>query len=80
MKFGVYAIRDSKSGFMTPTFEPNDAVAMRNFTHAVLNSSSVLTSHAEDFTLFKIADFDSDTGHITPFELVVELMNGASVR
>ena len=42
MKFGVYAIRDSKSGFMTPTFEPNDAVAMRNFTHAVFNSSSVL--------------------------------------
>lgn len=79
MKFGVYSIRDAKTGFLSPAFEVNDQVAMRNFVHAVSNSDSVLFSHARDFDLYKIGTFDSDTGRIMPIEIPVMIISGASV-
>ena len=36
MNFGVYAVRDVKSGFQTPTCQVNDAVAIRGFASAVI--------------------------------------------
>lgn len=75
MKFGVYAIRDVHTGFLTPTFEVNDAVAMRNFNHAVNNADSILFSSMKDFDLYKIADFSSDSGYIEPLDLPVHLMS-----
>lgn len=65
MTLNIYAIRDVKSGFMTPTFELNDAVAMRNFEHACLNADSLLFSHFEDFDLYCIGAYDTDTGCIS---------------
>uniref|UniRef100_A0AAU8B2K7 Nonstructural protein n=1 Tax=Dulem virus 139 TaxID=3145616 RepID=A0AAU8B2K7_9VIRU len=78
MNFKVYSIRDVKTGFMSPTFEINDAVAMRNFEHAVQNSGTVLFTHAGDFSLFCIGTFDSDSGRLMPLELPIEIMSGAS--
>lgn len=79
MKFSAYSIRDSKTGFLSPTFEVNDQVAMRNFSHAVSNSDSVLFSHARDFDLYKIGTFDTDTGRLMPIEVPVLIMSGSSV-
>lgn len=77
MIFGVYSIRDVKSGFMTPTVEVNDAIALRNFAHAVQNTDSVLFTHFKDFALYKLGTFDSETGAIGSFELV-QLVGEAS--
>lgn len=79
MKFGIYCVRDVKSGFQTPTAQVNDAVAVRGFASAVLNSDSVLFTHASDFALYKVAEFDADTGRITPLDLPVELIQASSV-
>lgn len=79
MVFGIYCVRDVKSGFQTPAAEVNDAVATRGFASAVLNSDSVLFTHASDFSLFKVAEFDADTGRITPLDLPVELIQASSV-
>lgn len=79
MKFGIYCVRDVKSGFQTPTAQVNDAVAIRGFASAVLNSDSVLFTHASDFALYKLADFDADTGRITPLDLPVELIQASAV-
>lgn len=79
MKFNVYAIRDIKTGFLSPTFEQNDAVASRNFAHAVMNSDSVLFSHASDFSLYRIGIYDSDTGLLTPEPLPVLIADGKDV-
>lgn len=49
MKFGMYAIKDAKTGFMTPTVDQNDASALRNFEHAVNQPDSLLNSHPNDF-------------------------------
>lgn len=79
MKFGIYCVRDVKSGFQTPTAQVNDAVAVRGFASAVLNSDSVLFTHASDFALYKVADFDADSGRITPLDLPVELIQASAV-
>lgn len=65
MIFNVYSIKDSKVGYLTPTFEVNDQVAMRNFAHAVKNSESILNSHPNDFSLYCIGEFDSISGLIS---------------
>lgn len=74
MKYGVYSINDSLTGFLSPTFELNDAVALRNFEHAVVSSPSLFTSHPEHYTLYRIGSFDSTTGvfvSCTPPEQIV---------
>lgn len=79
MVFGIYCVRDVKSGFQTPTAQVNDAVAVRGFASAVLNSDSVLFTYASDFALYKVAEFDADTGRITPLDLPVELIQASAV-
>lgn len=65
MKYPIYSIRDVHTGFMTPTVDQNDASAMRNFAHAVMNSASLMNSHPKDYSLYKIGEFDAETGAIT---------------
>lgn len=79
MKFNVYAIRDIHTGFLSPTFEINDAVAMRIFSHAVLQSESVLFTHASDYSLFRVGTFDADTGRLEPVDLPVLVCDGKDV-
>lgn len=62
MKYSIYSIRDDLTGFLTPTFEVNDAVAMRNFSYAVERDDSLLSSHPQDYSFYHIGYFDSDTG------------------
>ena len=64
MRLGLYSIKDAKTGFMTPVLEQNDAAALRNFSHAVNQSDSLMHDCPNDFTLFKVADFDTDSGII----------------
>lgn len=78
MKLGIYCVRDVKSGFQTPTCQQNDAVAARGFASAVINSDSVLFTHASDFALYKLAEFDTDTGRIQPLDLPLELIQASS--
>lgn len=75
----IYSIRDARTGFLHPTFEVNDAVAARNFEHAVVNSDSVLFSHASDFSLYRLGLFDEESGQITPDPMPVFVINGADV-
>ncbi len=62
MKFGIYCIKDAKTGFMTPVVEQNDAAALRNFSHAVNQPESIMYDSPNDFSLFKVSDFDTDAG------------------
>lgn len=80
MNLGIYAIRDLKSGFMTPTVEQNDAVAVRNFEHAVRQGNSILFSHASDFQLMYLGEYDTETGRITPAELIEIVFDGKDVE
>lgn len=61
----LYCVRDAKTGFMTPTLDLSDASAMRNFAHAIVSSPSVLTSFTQDFDLYCLGSFDSDSGVVS---------------
>lgn len=80
MIYGVYAVRDFKTGFMAPTVDVNDASAIRNFEHAVCGAEqSLFFSHPEDYALFKIGDYDADSGLLVPCSPVVELLTATQV-
>lgn len=80
MKLKVYAIRDAYTGFLSPTFELNDLVAQRNFEHACNNTDSLLFSHAQDYDVYCIGEFETDSGVITPLSPIQLICNGKMVQ
>lgn len=59
------SVYDSKSeSFASPFFVPTLGVASRSFVDEVkrVDPSNMLNSHPEDFELFHVGDFDTDTG------------------
>ena len=66
MKYNVYCIRDDKTGFLTPTVDTNHFTAARNFANAIMQGQGVLFTHADDFRLYCIGEFDTESGQLIP--------------
>lgn len=66
MIYGVFCIRDAKTGFMTPTVDLNADSAIRNFAHSLLAAPSVVTTFSQDFDLYQLGSFDSQSGDLVP--------------
>ena len=62
MKFGLYSIKDAKTGYMSPVLEQGDPAALRNFSAAVNQTDSLMHEFPNDFALYKVANFDTDSG------------------
>lgn len=77
MKVKIYTVRDLKQGFNMLTVEANEQIAIRNFKTAVNQEGSTLNMYAEDFSLYNVGEFDTETGAITPCDktLVVEALS-----
>lgn len=70
----LYAVKDVVAGrFDTPFLSDSDAVAMRDFKHAVsvADSKSLLGSHPNDFQLFNLGTYCVNTGVVEPIQPVV---------
>lgn len=80
MKLPVYAIRDVRSTFTGLTVDTNDATAARNFAHAVMQVGSIMNSHPQDFSLYRLGEFDTDTGVLIPLSPIQLVMDGVSVE
>ena len=66
-KLGMYSVFDSKAEQFTPPFSAgNDALAVRVFSGACSEPTHDFHRHAEDFTLFKVGEFDQEKGVIVP--------------
>lgn len=65
MKYPMFAIRDSKVGFMPPTCDQSEQSAIRNFAYAI-NGEGVMNYSPKDFDLFKVGEFDVEKGEIIP--------------
>ena len=65
MIYGIYSVKDIKTGYLPPTFDMNDLSAMRNFEHACMNEDSLFFTHPADYQLYKVGSFDTETGSIT---------------
>lgn len=67
MKYGIYSIRDAATGYLGISADVNDQAATRNFGHACKNTDSLFFTHSSDYTLYKVGEFDTDTGIITGY-------------
>lgn len=79
MIYGIYSIRDSKTGFLSLMLDQNDNSAMRNFQHACANAQSLFFTHAADYDLCKLGSFDSSTGNFD-IEPIKVLLNGSDAK
>lgn len=66
MQVRIFTVFDHKAlAFAQPFFSPNNFSAMRAFSDACNDPSTMLCKHPGDFTLFCIGDFDDSLGSIT---------------
>lgn len=79
MIIGLYSIRDNRVGYLNVTCDQNDRSAIRNFEHAVMRQEGIMYSHAEDFDLIKLGEYDTDSGVITPMD-PMPLLAGLAVK
>lgn len=64
MIFGLYSIKDLKTGYLPVNTDHNDESAIRNFEHACKNTDSLFFTHPADYQLFKLGTLNSETGEI----------------
>lgn len=78
-KYPVYSYRDLKVGFGQPQIEANEPAAVRGFSMAINNSQGLMGFAPSDYELFRIGEFDSDVGTITPVQPIVQVCTGSQV-
>lgn len=70
MNLKLFAVWDSKANFFgTPFSDQSESSAIRNFSDAVndgSNPNNMWHKHPEDFSLFYLGDFDTNSGEILP--------------
>lgn len=66
MIYGIYSMRDKLDGYMGLKLEGNDNVAIRNFSILVNDPSLSVSYNPDDFDLYKVGTFDSDSGELCP--------------
>lgn len=70
----IFSIFDSKAEiYNTPIFLPAIGQARRTFGDQVNDDESPFGKHPEDYTLFHIGSYETDTAEITPLETPVSL-------
>ena len=65
MKTFLYSILDKKAkAFGAPFTSVNDQVAMRTVQSNLMQGTSELALHSEDYSLYVVGEFDDVTGQI----------------
>lgn len=73
----LYAVRDSKTGWMLPTEDLNDESAKRNFLYACSTNPGIIAFAPADYSLYRIGTYDTDSGKLTNLDSSVYLCCGA---
>lgn len=79
MKRPVYCIRDVVTGFGSPFCDVNDASARRNFAFAVNNNGDTMSYSPKDYDLYKLGEFDHETGAFDLLPCPTMVVAGTSV-
>lgn len=79
MVYGVYAYRDIKVGFGAPQLQLNEAVAKRRFAQDVAQEGSPLKFMPGDYELYRIGEYNTDSGELKPIYPSVFICSGISV-
>lgn len=66
MKSFIYALKDEKIGFMAPQVQRSDAIAIRAFENILRDPSpNIVALNPGDFSLYRLGEYDEETGCIT---------------
>lgn len=80
MRVRMFAIRDLKvEAFMTPYFAMTDAQAVRMFGDSVNEAGSALNRHTDDYSLFRIGEWDDQSGQVLP-EMPAFIVEGVALK
>lgn len=78
MVFGVYSIKDDCSTFLNPTCSISDASAIREFKVTLDDAKNqIMHFNKGDFSLYRIGDFDSETGLLISYVAPKVLYRGS---
>lgn len=67
MKVKMFSILDAKTGaYMQPFFALAIGQAARMFGDNINEKDSPFNKHPEDYVLYHVADFDDNSGEVTP--------------
>lgn len=83
MKTNVYAVLDAKVGaFGSLYLDLTDDAAIRTFSDRVNDSNpqNSFSRHSEDYTLYRIGQFDGNVGAIEPVKVLVALVTASAVK
>nr|WAE43297.1 MAG: nonstructural protein [Microviridae sp.] len=70
MKLLAFSIFDEKAkAFCIPFFVHNVNLALRSFGDAVLNESTGISKHAGDYKLYKLGEYDDNSGMLTSLDI-----------
>lgn len=69
MRKFIYSLRDLKTGFCDPTLELSDEIALRNFQYALKNQPGIIGFAPQDFQLYCIGEFDTQSGILYTFDV-----------
>lgn len=70
MKLNAYTIYDVASGtYMRPFYSEADGQAVRGFKDIACDENHEVGKHPEDYTLYRIGDFNTTTGKMTGEDL-----------
>lgn len=65
----IYSVYDNKAGtWMQPYYANNKPVALRTFSDAANDPTSMLNKHPTDFVLYHVGEWDDQKGKITAQE------------
>ncbi len=70
MIVNMYSVRDNLTGYGYPFVQPNDDAALRNFKFLLTRESgSEFSVKPDDYSLYRVCRFDTDTGSICDSDL-----------
>jgi len=63
----AYSIKDAKANvFSAPFFSINDKTAQRSFEQATNDPNTTINKNPEDFSLYRLGNFNDQSGEIYP--------------
>lgn len=74
----VYCIRDTKVGYGNPYLSLNEMTAKRDFAFRV-NNTDMLAFAPADYELYKLGEFETNTGRFTLLTVPEFVVSGTSV-
>lgn len=81
MQLKAFAIKDTATkAFERPFFQQSSEEAIRSFRHQVNNPQTIWHNAPEDFHIFYIGDYDTNTGLIQSLDAPVHVESAINVK